>query len=562
MRRSTAWVGAMLLLAGCDDGVVRVNIGAEGGTLEGYGAKLVIPAGALTETQELTLAARDGESPSSSPLSPLYQFGPSGLQLAVPAHLDVEIPAGKSGLLYWSKPGHEEAFEVAGLAFGGKADGITTHFSDAYVGEGMCPLPQTTTKCACRADDEYNDLLCPTDTSTDHYCPDINGFSGQDGGSCSGYGPRPDLHTRCYCYDTQLGYLCQDHILFSPLPQCPTDGGLNGYVDAGEEGASCSGYINDVKATSDAELSGSGVLVDCAVESWDEVYDSHSGVLEGCYVTSAPESTGLLGGSGTTGPLDASGPSESTDESCKPPGGEDDPLQGVSADCQALIAQLEKNASANNLPIQACKTPPPKNTGILGSRAGFEIEKEFLHSGALMEPPSVRYTQVVVPNANKKQECIIVGPQADELEEDEPGTAPDKQRHGRLDLLRIVSDAGADPVVVEIAEVKPLTRAGLVAGQHEVFKCYAKRVAEAGATCPDPKTEEQKAFCGKLMAIGKTVVVAEQPGLTWAPSRRVEVQTQLINGGNGDFRQLEVLSCGPGLVAYRCPEEPQWAPKP
>lgn len=109
-----AWAAALALvagLAGCGGGddaapaapptSVAATIGAAGGTVEGPdGARVVIPAGALTTDTLITVARRDAGAPGSDPWGatrsgPLYEFTPHDLNFALP--VTIRIPAAAVG---------------------------------------------------------------------------------------------------------------------------------------------------------------------------------------------------------------------------------------------------------------------------------------------------------------------------------------------------------------------------------------------------------------------------------------------------------------------------------
>jgi hypothetical protein len=122
-----------------------------------------------------------------------------------------------------------------------------------------------------------------------------------------------------------------------------------------------------------------------------------------------------------------------------------------------------------------------------------------------------------------------------------------------------VSEPGADPIVVEIAEVKPLNKKGIKDGNWEVFKCYKDHVAKAGANCPSPTTDEEKEFCEDLGAWsskepdkpGKKVVLSQNVGLAWEPGKAISVREKK---DSGPYHDVLALSCGKGLVGYYCPK--------
>ncbi len=84
---------------GSDDGnddatSTEVTIGSDGGDLTVEGARLTIPAGALSTETEISLRVGDDEAPVLSeavPASPLYEIGPDDVVLDVPATLTISF---------------------------------------------------------------------------------------------------------------------------------------------------------------------------------------------------------------------------------------------------------------------------------------------------------------------------------------------------------------------------------------------------------------------------------------------------------------------------------------
>ena len=84
---------AALTLSGCDpSGTLAQEVGPDGGTVvssDGM-AQLDIPAGALAEDVEITVALWDGAVPTAA-VGDAWDFGPDGLEFAVPATLTVQV---------------------------------------------------------------------------------------------------------------------------------------------------------------------------------------------------------------------------------------------------------------------------------------------------------------------------------------------------------------------------------------------------------------------------------------------------------------------------------------
>ena len=93
---------------------VSAEIGPDGGELSlTCGARLLVPAGALSETLTLTARCIDPwEDPRFAPLGPFYQFEPEGLSFSTPATLEAPLDAtgdGEVGIL-WRSDGVSWAF--------------------------------------------------------------------------------------------------------------------------------------------------------------------------------------------------------------------------------------------------------------------------------------------------------------------------------------------------------------------------------------------------------------------------------------------------------------------
>lgn len=116
---------------------------------------------------------------------------------------------------------------------------------------------------------------------------------------------------------------------------------------------------------------------------------------------------------------------------------------------------------------------------------------------------------------------------------------------GKIDLLKVTKRT-PQTVEVQVAEIKPLNAEG-VGGVFEA-EYYATKIREAGPKCVSPETSEDKAFCKKIDAVGRTVEVTDPSGLSWSPGY---FSMNLF----GVPRRLIALSCYPGLTAYRCLEK-------
>ena len=120
------------------DGVFDWNenattVGQGGGTVEADGAALDIPAGALPEDTAITVAVSDDPPPAGA-VSPLYVFGPDGLQFQEPVTVRLPVPAGATGVsVYWSKLDGAGFDRLGGTIVGDHIEAQVTHFSEGYV---------------------------------------------------------------------------------------------------------------------------------------------------------------------------------------------------------------------------------------------------------------------------------------------------------------------------------------------------------------------------------------------------------------------------------------------
>lgn len=167
-----AALGVLLLTPGCDDaggttgdaevmmdagrldggaaptpdrGAPAEGIGPEGGELTAPGARLVVPAGALSETVQLTVSI---EAPDGT-VSQVYDFGPDGLTFETPAQLFIDVADERADLAIavWQDDGWVALPPIAGPA--GAVGGEVEHFSRfgvIVVAEGadpraVCGLP-------------------------------------------------------------------------------------------------------------------------------------------------------------------------------------------------------------------------------------------------------------------------------------------------------------------------------------------------------------------------------------------------------------------------------------
>ena len=167
MRHSTRSAAVPLSLAvlavtsfGCgssSSGPPAGSIGPAGGTFNaGGGIVVVVPAGALSQTTQLTAVATQTAAPAVSgytALSHLYQFGPDGTAFATPATVTLPLPAGApaNSTILWSQAGNPGAYDNAnGTVSGTGISAQVSHFSTAFVAQpgSLAISPATATLTA------------------------------------------------------------------------------------------------------------------------------------------------------------------------------------------------------------------------------------------------------------------------------------------------------------------------------------------------------------------------------------------------------------------------------
>lgn len=136
---------------------VTVTVGAAGGTVMGpSGAKVVIPAGALTKDTPIGIAQSDAGAPAlpagTTSLGATFAFTPHGTAFAVPVTITLpfdaaSVPAGSAPELY--KTNAQNQWErVAGATLGADSvSGAVTGFSSAQV--VVPPVPPTDPPTGC-----------------------------------------------------------------------------------------------------------------------------------------------------------------------------------------------------------------------------------------------------------------------------------------------------------------------------------------------------------------------------------------------------------------------------
>lgn len=110
------WLLAAVLLAGCSGEAHRLAemtetiIGPSGGTARSAGGNLTLwlPPGALAKEETITIETIRGSAVPRL-VSPRYQLGPRGLELALPATLELEVPGADRSLALANLDGPEPA---------------------------------------------------------------------------------------------------------------------------------------------------------------------------------------------------------------------------------------------------------------------------------------------------------------------------------------------------------------------------------------------------------------------------------------------------------------------
>lgn len=261
----------------------RATIGPAGGRLAGKSIVLDVPEGALDAPVDLSVES-GAAAPAGRTAIATWRFLPSGVVFKKPVVVNIELPGGESGTLWWSKQGDEATFEPRAMIVAGKGRGVIRHFSTGTVDPKSCEEEGDAggPTCSCRAGDEQGDLLCKTQPDgVDKPCEgDVDAFTGTTGGGCSGYGRRDELGTRCYCKTADGNYLCPQPFKLSPQ-ECALPEGIGSYYDK-KNGDGCSGsYVDTNPNTGNSEnKSGSGSIVDCEPRIKETKWDSVSGTLE------------------------------------------------------------------------------------------------------------------------------------------------------------------------------------------------------------------------------------------------------------------------------------------
>jgi hypothetical protein len=250
---------ALLVCAACGDDlrgerVVAVAvIGAEGGTIEGNGIALDVPAGALGEATTITIStAATPLDENYVALSPVFQFEPDGLTFEKPVAVRIAAPGAETGVVLWTAK-HGRTLEWAGYVTAGVGYGEITHFSEGVAADefgacetetcvgGACaglddnctgagcagptcnveeaPLEACRDICYCDSNDRFDHMCASNPGDPRISCPATNAAVGKilangsyerdaqgneflarrNGDACSGYSIRPYVLPSCFC---------------------------------------------------------------------------------------------------------------------------------------------------------------------------------------------------------------------------------------------------------------------------------------------------------------------------------------------------------------------------
>jgi len=141
-----SWCAVVLAVAaaGCGDDkppgqpeIASQPVGPSGGVVSVEGIDLVIPPGALTGTETITVTRTGDSAPAGySALSPVFRLEPSGLVFVKPVEIEIAFDGPTEGVtVFWSKlgaPGYDDVGGTLGLH---SITASNTHFSEAFAGE-------------------------------------------------------------------------------------------------------------------------------------------------------------------------------------------------------------------------------------------------------------------------------------------------------------------------------------------------------------------------------------------------------------------------------------------
>ena len=139
-------LAAMIMVGGCSSNGDSASalIGPDGGTVSlKDGTTLIVPQGALSSDQTITVASANINVDAYSPVSKTYRFQPAGLTFSIP--VTVTIPYDyRLGVIfdaYWSLVSDEMSFEKISGTFSETAATVqVSHFSYGFVGTETLPV--------------------------------------------------------------------------------------------------------------------------------------------------------------------------------------------------------------------------------------------------------------------------------------------------------------------------------------------------------------------------------------------------------------------------------------
>lgn len=115
------------------------DVGAAGGTVEGDGARIIIPGGALDAKVRIVVGKSTSAPPAGfTAYSPLFTFEPPGTVFARPATIELTASGEvEDARIIWSRPSGEGFEVLPSNATGATVTARVTHFSQGFVGNGV-----------------------------------------------------------------------------------------------------------------------------------------------------------------------------------------------------------------------------------------------------------------------------------------------------------------------------------------------------------------------------------------------------------------------------------------
>jgi hypothetical protein len=134
---ATACTGDLAIDA---DHPLSASVDPDGGSLDGDGVRLDVPAGAVDQDVTLTAFPSTIAVSGLTSVSPVWTFGPDGTQFGKPVTVHLALTAdGTAEAIWWTKPGDLTSFELLQTSIeDGWAVATITHFSEGVVADGDC----------------------------------------------------------------------------------------------------------------------------------------------------------------------------------------------------------------------------------------------------------------------------------------------------------------------------------------------------------------------------------------------------------------------------------------